>query len=70
MRDNFVSKISNGQRLNIEEINALNTPYKKDYVKMILRDDNDATEYISKKHVSVLNIHDNVNHYIYELEDQ
>ena len=59
MRDNFVSKISNGQRLNIEEINALNTPYKKDYVKMILRDDNDATEYISKKHVSVLNIHDN-----------
>lgn len=65
-----MSNISNGKRLNVEEIKALNTPFKKDYVKMILRDDNDATEYISKKHVSVVNIHDNVNHYIYALEDQ
>ena len=70
MRDNFIFKISNGKRLNVEEIKALNAPYKKDYVKLILRDDNAATDYISKKHFNVLNIHDNVNHSIYELEDQ
>lgn len=70
MRDNFNCKISNGLRLNIEEINALNTPYKKDYVKLILKEDNSATDYISEKHQKVVNIHDNVNHSIYELEDQ
>ena len=70
MRDNFNNKISNGKRLNIEEINGLRTPYKKDYVKLILKDDNDATDYISEKHLKVVNILDNVNHSIYELEDQ
>ena len=70
MRDNFNNKISNGKRLNIEEINGLRTPYKKDYVKLILKDDNAATDYISEKHQKVVNILDNVNHSIYELEDQ
>ena len=65
-----MSKISNGKRLNYEEIKELNTPYKKDYVKMILSAVDDDAKYITKKHVSVLNIHDNVIHYIYELEDQ
>ena len=70
MRDMFNEKISNGKRLSVEEIMELGSTFKKDYLKIILDDDEEATDYISKKHNKIVNIHDNVNHSIYELEDQ
>ena len=66
MRDNF----KNGQRLNIDEIHNLKNTYKKEYLKCIIKDDNEASDYINKKHFNVVNIHDHVNHSIYQLEDQ
>ena len=45
----FNEELEEGKRLSFLEIRRLNTVFKKEYVKAIVKDDDRATEYITVK---------------------
>ena len=61
-------ELESGKRLSYNQLRKLNTVFKKEYVKAIVKDDDRATEYISTKQAEIGDKHDKVNHAIYELE--
>lgn len=65
----FNEELEEGKRLSFLEIRRLNTVFKKEYVKAIVKDDDRATEYITVKQNQIADKHDKVNHAIYALED-
>ena len=65
----FNNELEEGKRLSFLEIRRLNTVFKKEYVKAIVKDDDRATEYITIKQSEIADKHDKVNHAIYALED-
>lgn len=65
----FNEELEEGKRLSFLEIRRLNTVFKKEYIKAIVKDDDHATEYITIKQNQIADKHDKVNHAIYALED-
>ena len=51
------------------QIRRLDTVFKKEYIKAIVKDDDRATEYLNTKQQEIDEKHDQVNHAIYALED-
>ena len=45
----FNEELEEGKRLSFLEIRRLNTVFKKEYIKAIVKDDDHATEYITIK---------------------
>ena len=52
------------------EIRRLNTILKKEYINHIVKDDDNIRQYIKEKEGEILEHHDDVNAFIYDLDDQ
>ena len=57
MHENFVKEIEQGKRLSYLELRKLNSVYKKDYIVQIMKDSDEAIEYVKNHRVEVQDKH-------------
>lgn len=68
-KKNFKNELEEGKKLTFLQIRRLNTMLKREYVNHIVKEDDKVKEYIEEKENKILEHHDNVNAFIYDLED-